>query len=184
MNVLPTAFPGCFQLVPDIRRDERGSFVKVFHEDIFRQHGLRTDFAEEYYSVSRQRVLRGLHFQTPPREHAKLVYCVQGSVLDVAVDLRVGSPTYGQHIEYTLSDDNAHMLYLPAGVAHGFYTLSPQALMMYKVTSTYAPENDSGILWSSIGIDWPDADPILSERDRRFAALADFASPFSFQGES
>ena len=158
---------------------------RVYNEKSFAEAGIAVRFVQDNHSFSRPiSVLRGLHFQTPPREHAKLVYCVQGSVLDVAVDLRVGSPTYGQHIEYTLSEDNAHMLYLPAGVAHGFYTLSPQALMMYKVTSTYAPENDSGILWSSIGIDWPDADPILSGRDRRFAALADFASPFSFQGES
>src|ERR1700688_3964819 len=108
MKILPTSIEGCFQLMPDILRDERGCFVKVFHEDVFRRHGLRVDFAEEYYSVSRQRVLRGLNFQTPPREHAKLVYCAQGSVLDVAVDLRLGSGSYGRHIEYVLSDDNAH----------------------------------------------------------------------------
>lgn len=183
MKLLLTAIAGCYQLVPNVFRDERGAFVKVFHEEVFREHGLRTDFAEEYYSVSRERVLRGLHFQTPPHEHAKLVYCPQGSVLDVAVDLRVGSPSYGQHIGVELSEANANMLYLPAGLAHGFYTTSTQATMVYKVTSVYAPAHDGGILWSSAGIDWPDADPILSERDRQFPALADFASPFRYAGE-
>src|ERR1700739_3724115 len=95
MKLLPTAIAGCYQIVPNVFRDERGAFVKVFHEELFREHGLRTDFAEEYYSVSRERVLRGLHFQTPPHDHAKLVYCLQGSVLDVALDLRLGSPDYG-----------------------------------------------------------------------------------------
>jgi dTDP-4-dehydrorhamnose 3,5-epimerase len=184
MNLIQTAIPGCFQIVTDIRRDERGSFVKVFHEEIFRQHGLATDFAEEYYSTSRRNVIRGLHFQTPPHDHAKLVYCTQGAVLDAAVDLRRGSPAYGRHITLELSAENGHMLYLPAGLAHGFCSISEQSLMVYKVTTTYAPDNDGGVLWNSAGIAWPEAasEPVMSARDRTFPALADFDSPFVYDG--
>ncbi|GGY28925.1 dTDP-4-dehydrorhamnose 3,5-epimerase [Pseudoduganella albidiflava] len=179
MDILPTSIPGCFELRPIVRRDERGSFTKVFHEDVFRDAGLRTDFAEEYYSISQQGVLRGLHFQVPPHDHAKLVYCPQGRVLDAALDLRRGSPTYGRHLALELSGEAGNMLYLPAGLAHGFYTLSEQALMVYKVTSTYAPAHDGGVLWNSAGIDWPDSAPLLSPRDRTFPTLADFDSPFA-----
>lgn len=184
MKIVPTVIPGCFQIIPDIRGDERGSFVKVFHEDIFREHGLATDYAEEYYSVSHRGVIRGLHFQTPPHAHAKLVYCTQGAVMDAALDLRRGSPTYGQHIKLELSAANGHMLYLPAGLAHGFCSLSEQSLMVYKVTTTYAPNNDAGLLWNSAGIDWPVQEPIMSARDRQFGSLADFKSPFVFDEAS
>lgn len=181
MKIIPTAISGCFQLAPNILSDARGSFVKVFHEDVFRQHGLATDYAEEFYSLSRRGVLRGLHFQSPPKDQAKLVYCPQGKVLDAALDLRLGSPTYGAHITLELSGENGHMLYLPPGLAHGFYTLSEEALMVYKVTSTYAPECDSGVLWNSAGIAWPDAAPVLSARDHLFQPLAEFASPFTYR---
>lgn len=182
MKIVATALPGCFQIITDIRRDDRGSFVKVFHEDIFRQHGLATDYAEEYYSTSQRGVIRGLHFQTPPHDHAKLVYCAQGAVLDAALDLRRGSPTYGQHITLELSADNGHMLYLPAGLAHGFCSLSEQSLMTYKVTTTYAPNNDGGVLWNSAGIVWPVQEPVMSPRDRTFPTLAEFESPFVYHG--
>lgn len=184
MRIEPTAIPGCFQLVPDIRADERGSFVKTFREDLFREHGMATSFAEEYYSLSKRNVVRGLHFQLPPHDHAKLVYCVQGAVLDAALDLRRGSPTYGQHVTFELSAENGHMLYLPAGLAHGFCTLGEQAVMMYKVTSAYAPQHDSGIRWDSAGIAWPDdvqRAPLLSARDQGFATLAEFDSPFVYE---
>ncbi|MBB3117522.1 dTDP-4-dehydrorhamnose 3,5-epimerase [Pseudoduganella violacea] len=184
MIILPTKLEGCFQIIPNILRDERGHFVKTFHEELFREHGLETVFREEYYSASQRGVLRGLHFQTPPQDHTKLVYCVQGAVLDAAVDLRVGSPTYGQHLTMELSGENGHMLYLAPGVAHGFYTLSAQALMMYKVSTVYAPAHDSGILWNSAGIAWPGDNPVLSQRDQGFAALADFASPFVYRGSA
>ena len=181
MDILDTSLPGCFQIQPVVRADERGSFTKVFHEEIFRSAGLRTDFAEEYYSVSRRGVLRGLHFQLPPHDHAKLIYCTQGKVLDAALDLRRGSPTYGRHLTLELSQEQGNMLYLPAGLAHGFYTLSEQATMVYKVTSVYAPQHDGGVLWDSAGIAWPDTGPVLSQRDREFSALADFDTPFQYE---
>jgi dTDP-4-dehydrorhamnose 3,5-epimerase len=170
--------PGCWEIRPHVRCDIRGRFVKVFHAPTFSERGLRIDFVEQYYSVSSRRVLRGLHFQTPPHDHAKLVYCVSGSVMDVVVDLRRGSPTFGHHASVTLSAEAANALYIPVGLAHGFYTLSEAATMIYGQTSLYAPDHDTGVLWNSAGIEWPDEAPLLSERDRGFVPLKDFRSPF------
>lgn len=178
-SVRPSKLAGCVELQPRVMDDARGRFVKVFHEEAFAQAGLATAFAEEYYSVSRQGVIRGLHFQLPPMDHVKMVYCVAGEVLDAVLDLRLGSPTYGEVALFSLSAEKANSIYIPKGMAHGFCALSPEAVMVYKVGSVYAPAHDAGILWSSAGIDWPVAQPILSERDTSFPALADFVSPFT-----
>jgi len=184
VQIRETTIPGCFEITPHLFTDERGSFVKTFHHDIFRQHGLETDWREEYYSVSHRGVLRGLHFQLPPHNHAKLVYCTSGRVLDAVLDLRIDSPTYLRHLLLELDSERAHMLYLPKGVAHGFYTLSDSATMMYKVSSVYAPECDAGVLWGSAGIPWPDRQPTVSQRDSSLPALADFAdNPFRYRSE-
>lgn len=180
-DVNPRGIPGCYEVCPKIFKDERGLFVKTFHHDLFVAQGLETRFAEEYFSFSRQRVLRGLHFQLPPRDHIKLVYCISGEVFDVVVDLRVGSPTYGAYETIVLSDQKANMLYIPSGVAHGFYVTGESALMMYKVTTVHSPEHDAGILWNSVGIPWPDPCPVVSERDRSFVPFSAFASPFRYQ---
>lgn len=178
MHFEETTIPGCFNIFPDVRRDERGSFVKTFHKELFVERELEHAFAEEYYSVSRQGVLRGLHFQLPPHQHAKLVYCIDGQVMDAVVDLRRGSPSYGQHAVFDLNAEAANVLYIPPGLAHGFYTLSEQATLIYKVTTVYAPESDAGILWNSAGIPWPDEKPLLSPRDQSFPWLDRFDSPF------
>lgn len=180
MDIKPTAIAGCYEIHPRIFTDSRGSFVKTFHEDIFQQHGLNTHFAEEYYSHSGQNVLRGLHFQLPPQDHVKLVYCTAGEVLDAVVDLRVGSPTYGQFATFSLSAENAIALYIPKGLAHGFYAVSQQATMLYRVSTVYSPEHDAGICWNSVGIPWPSVDPMLSKRDQTFPAFSNFASPFVY----
>jgi dTDP-4-dehydrorhamnose 3,5-epimerase len=180
MEFVATALPGVVELRPVVVRDWRGTFAKTFHRDLFAAHGLRTDFVEEYYSVSHARVLRGLHFQLPPHDHAKLVYCAEGSVLDVALDLRVGSPTFGEHVRRELDAVAGLCLYLPPGLAHGFYVLQAPAIMVYNQTSVYVHSHDAGVRWDSAGIAWPDADPVLSDRDRDFPALADFRSPFTF----
>ena len=182
MNVIKTNIPGCFEIHPDVIKDERGTFVKTFHRDIFDKHGLTTDFAEEYYSYSKKGVLRGLHFQLPPHDHIKMVYCVRGRILDAIVDLRKGSPTFGGYALFELSDENAQVLYLGRGIAHGFYALSNEAIVMYKVTTIYAPEHDAGILWNSAGVPWPDNMPILSKRDKSFPPLSQFESPFIYAG--
>lgn len=175
-----TGIPGCFELLPKILRDERGSFVKTFHKDIFEKNELKTNFAEEYYTLSHKGVLRGLHFQTPPQDHFKLVYCVHGEVLDAVVDLRKGSPTYALHETFQLSARKANMIYIPPGLAHGFYVVSETAIVAYKVTTVYSPEHDTGLLWNSANIKWSDDNPILSERDRKFIRLEDYKSPFVY----
>jgi dTDP-4-dehydrorhamnose 3,5-epimerase len=177
-----TGLPGCLELQPRVFEDARGRFVKVFNRELFAAHGLETSFAEEYYSSSLPGVLRGLHFQTPPHHHAKLVYCVAGRVMDVAVDLRVGSPTYGRHALVELSMERGNAIYLPSGFAHGFYVPEGEATLVYNVTTGYAPESDAGIRWDSAGIEWPDAAPVVSERDAGFPSLAEFVSPFRYAG--
>lgn len=182
MKIKSTAIPGCFEIIPNVFSDDRGTFVKVFHQDMFEQHGLEIDWREEYYSTSRQGVLRGLHFQTPPHDHAKLVYCTSGQVLDVVLDLRKGSPAYGTHLLFQLSAANMNMIYIPKGCAHGFYTLSGQATMMYKVSTVYAPVHDAGLLWNSIDIPWPSDNPIMSDRDKGFPSFVDFTNnPFTYR---
>ena len=180
MDFLPTTIPGCFEIRPRVQEDSRGSFVKTFHADVFREHGLAFSFTEEYYSISRQRVLRGLHFHLPPRDHAKLAYCLAGTVLDAVVDLRRGSSTFGKYELFTLTAEKKNILYIPSGLAHGFYVQSEYALMMYKTTTVYSPEHDAGIRWDSAGIDWQDQSPVISDKDRELSRLADFESPVFF----
>ena len=176
------ALPGCFELQPRVFDDARGRFVKTFHREAFAQHGLHTEFAEEYYSHSRRGVIRGMHFQTPPAAHVKLVYCVQGEVFDVVVDLRLGSPTYGQCATLKLSAAQGNVLYIPAGLGHGFCATSETATLVYKVSTVYAPAQDSGVLWSSLDVAWPleGAVPVVSERDAGFLPLSAFQSPFLY----
>ncbi|MFZ3171874.1 MAG: dTDP-4-dehydrorhamnose 3,5-epimerase [Carboxydocellales bacterium] len=180
MIVNQTKIPGCYEINPVVFQDERGVFVKTFHQDIYSNYKLETHFAEEYYSFSHHGVLRGLHFQIPPKDHTKLVYCVTGEVMDVVVDLRIGSPTFGEFEIFRISANKGNMLYIPSGLAHGFYVESENAILIYKVTTVYSQEHDTGIHWSSIGIPWPNKDPIISKRDNEFLALANFASPFQF----
>jgi dTDP-4-dehydrorhamnose 3,5-epimerase len=180
---VPTAIPGCYEIRPHVFTDHRGKFVKTFHRGLFAGYGLNVDWREEYYSVSKAGVLRGLHFQLPPHDHEKLVYCTAGEVLDVVVDLRVGSPTFGQHLTINLSAESSNMVYIPCGLAHGFLSLSVSSTLMYKVASVYSPENDAGILWSSVGVDWPVNSPILSDRDSGFLPWEEFHSPFLFDLE-
>jgi dTDP-4-dehydrorhamnose 3,5-epimerase len=178
MERIPTELSGCFQLRPFFAEDERGTFVKTFHTERFAELGLPVDWLEEYYSNSHRGVIRGMHFQTPPHDHEKLVYCMQGRVLDVVVDLRKASPTFGRHMSVELDAARGHGLLIPKGMAHGFLALTADVLMAYKVTTVYAPANDAGIRWDSFGFDWGVDQPIVSARDRAHPALADFHSPF------
>lgn len=180
-GLVDTKISGCVEILCHGREDERGSFVKIFHQGWFEQHGLRSDFVEQYYSVSHRGVLRGLHFQKPPAEHAKLISCLEGNVLDAVVDLREDSPTFGQHVLKELSSAACNMLYLAEGLAHGFYVLSETATLVYSVTSVYSPEYDSGIHWKSAGIDWPAENPIVSKRDRSLPRLSEIPPIFTGQ---
>jgi dTDP-4-dehydrorhamnose 3,5-epimerase len=180
MIAIETAIPGCVEIQPLIVDDLRGRFVKVIDPVAFAKLGLESAFVEQYYSHSTHGVLRGLHFQIPPHDHVKL-YCVRGSAMDVAVDLRVGSPSYGRHIVVELSEEQGNALYLPRGLAHGFYATSPRTTMLYNVTSAYSPASDSGVRWDSVGVRWPEPAPVMSSRDRSFSTLVEIQSPFTYQ---
>lgn len=172
--------PGCLRLVPKVIQDERGNFVKPYVAAAYQRLGLPLQFAEEYYSTSARNVLRGMHFQAPPFEYAKLVSCLAGTVMDVIVDIRKGSPRYGRPEVMKLTADEPGVLYLPPGIAHGFLVLTDSAMLSYKVTSPHAPECDLGIRWDAIGLDWGIQHPVISARDAAFPALADLDSPFTY----
>jgi dTDP-4-dehydrorhamnose 3,5-epimerase len=173
-------FPGCFKILPKAACDHRGVLVKTFVEEEYRASGLRTDFVEEFYSQSVKNVIRGLHFQIPPFEHHKTVSCVLGTITDVTVDLRVGSPTFGQCEAIELDSDHRCVLYLPPGIAHGFLTRSEVSVVVYRVTSVHSPSHDRGIRWDSIPFDWEVESPILSGRDASLPLLDEFSSPFRY----
>jgi dTDP-4-dehydrorhamnose 3,5-epimerase len=125
-----------------------------------------------------------MHFQLPPKDHVKVVYCTAGRVLDVIVDLRRGSPTFGQHVTIDLSAERANMVYIARGVAHGFYVPDETSTLVYRIESVHSPDHDAGIAWDGCGVSWPTSDPVLSARDRAFPALADFDTPFTFDGSA
>jgi dTDP-4-dehydrorhamnose 3,5-epimerase len=181
MKLKNTNIPGCYEIEFIAHPDKRGRFVKSFHEPEFAALGLETDLRECFYTVSEPNVLRGMHFQLPPEDGAKLVYCLAGSVLDVALDLRRGSPTYGRSALFELGEDTPTAAYIPRGVAHGFYVRRAPAIVMYNVTSVHRPDLDSGILWNSFGLDWPCEEPVLSPRDERLPKLAEFQTPFVYE---
>ena len=158
--------------------DARGSFIKTFQDSFFKQSAIDFELKESYFSVSHKEVIRGMHFQLPPHHHAKVVFCPHGSILDVLVDLRRQSPTYGQYFATELSAANHKAFYIPAGFAHGFKTLEDHTITYYLVSSEHSKEQDAGILYNSFGMDWQLNDPIISERDLAFPSLADFDSPF------
>ena len=179
-SILETELPGLLQIMPKVRRDQRGKFVKTFHKSSFVKWGLEASFKEQYYSTSQQGVIRGMHFQTPPEDHIKVVYCISGEAFDVVLDLRMGSPTNGKIATFKLSESAGNMLYIPKGFAHGFCSTTSSATLMYQASTEYNPTCDAGILWSSIPVEWPVDTPIISPRDEGFISLDDFVSPFAY----
>lgn len=180
-ELVPTVIPGCIEMRSLVHRDARGCFVKVFHRQAFAAAGLNADYPEEFYSVSHRGVIRGLHFQWPPMDQAKLVYCVDGEVQDAVLDLRLGSPSYGRHALIELSAQAGNMVYIPRGLAHGFCVLSETATLVYKVSTMYSPTHDCGVLWNSAGIPWVATEPVLSERDCAHPPFEAVLSPFSYE---
>lgn len=152
--------------------------MKPFHAGQLAEHGIEMSVREEFFSTSAKDVLRGMHFQIPPHDHQKLVYCIAGRVLDVILDLRKASPTYGKSASVELSADNRHLLFIPRGFAHGFLSLEEGSCMVYKTDAVHAPACDAGILWESFGFPWPIRQPLLSPRDAAFPPLEAFDSPF------
>lgn len=184
MNVIETGIEGLLILEPRIFKDVRGYFFESFSQREFEEKVGPVRFVQDNESMSTYGVMRGLHFQRPPYTQSKLVRCVSGRVLDVAVDIRLGSPTYGQHVAVELSAENHRQFFISKGFAHGFAVLSETAVFQYKCDEFYHPEADDGIsiLDGSLGIDWriPTDKAILSEKDTRHGMLADFQSPFTY----
>ena len=184
MEIIKTAIEGLVIIEPKVFKDARGYFFESFSQREFEEKVRPINFFQDNESMSSYGVMRGLHFQTPPYTQSKLVRCVKGKVLDVAVDIRKGSPTYGQHVAVELSEDNHRQFFVPRGFAHGFAVLSETAVFHYKCDNFYAPEADGGISIQddSLGIDWqiPIENAVLSEKDIKHLCLKDFDSPFDY----
>lgn len=180
MELIAEPLLGVKILRPFVFEDERGKFVKTFHEGALWEHGITMCIREEFYSTSAKNVIRGMHFQLPPHAHKKLVYCSRGKVLDVLVDLRRESPDFGRSISFELSERNNHIVYIPVGLAHGFMSLEEDSCLVYKTDAVYAPESDSGIRWDECGFQWPltGITPLISSRDESHPSITDFSSPF------
>ncbi len=179
-----TAIPEVVIIEPKVFGDDRGYFFESFNQKEFEENIGKTNFVQDNESKSTFGALRGLHFQKPPFAQAKLVRCIQGKVLDVVVDVRKHSPSYGKHIAVELSEENKKQLFIPRGFAHGFVTLSEEAIFAYKVDNWYAPEYDAGIIWSdpTLNIDWKinPEDVILSSKDQQLPTFKELVTPFIF----
>jgi dTDP-4-dehydrorhamnose 3,5-epimerase/CDP-3, 6-dideoxy-D-glycero-D-glycero-4-hexulose-5-epimerase len=180
MTLIKTDIEGVF-IIKKIRiEDERGSFNKTFSTDFFKKNGLCSDFKESYYSVSQKNVIRGMHFYIPSCHHEKLINVIRGKVMDVILDLRKNSPTYGKYISVELSEKDNYIIYIPKGCAHGFKSLEDNTTMVYNATQSYDSKCDFGISWNSFGFDWGIDCPIMSEKDKNLISFEEFSkiNPF------
>ena len=175
MEVTKTSLQGVLVIEPVVFGDKRGFFAETYHQKRYDEWGITSVFVQDNISSSIRGTLRGLHFQRPPHAQAKMVQVIVGEIFDVAVDIRRGSPTFGQWTGMRLSDENKRQLYVPEGFAHGFCVLSETALVLYKCNNYYAPESEGGVTWSdpALGIDWPVEDPLLSVKDAKYPLLKD-----------
>lgn len=177
MRVTQMEIPGLLLFEPTVLSDHRGAFLEVYHEDRYRTAGIREQFVQDNYSRSVRHTIRGLHFQQPQAQ-GKLVMALEGTVYDVVVDIRKGSPSFGRWYGVELSGDNLRQMYIPPGCAHGFCVTSATASFLYKCTAYYSPEYDRGVLWNdpALGIEWPISEPILSSKDQRLPTLSGMGS--------
>lgn len=180
MQIEETPIKDLIIVKPKVFPDDRGFFYEAYNAKTFKELGLDVKFVQDNISLSQKGVLRGIHFQKPPFAQGKLVQVLKGAVLDVAVDLRKNSPSYGQHFSYVLSEENKTQLYVPEGFGHGFVTLEDETLFSYKCTNFYNKESEGGIFWNDkdLNIDWQIENPIISEKDQMAQSFADFESPF------
>jgi len=176
------SIPDCLEAQFGVQQDQRGSFIKTVHAATFCQRGLPWEFAETFYTISGKNVLRGMHLQLPPADQWKLAYCMSGAVMDVLLDLRRGSPAFGQFTVIELSAECRNGVYIPPGVAHGFLVREAPAVMVYHVTKQHCAAADAGVRWDSFQAPWPVDSPVLSARDAALPALRDFQTPFEFAG--
>lgn len=174
MKFTESSIGGVLIIEQDAHNDLRGSLVKNYHRGEFEQAGLECDFKESYYTSSKKDVIRGMHFQVNPHDHCKLVTVIQGTIVDLILDLRKNSPTFKQYVAIELSRENRKSIYIPRGCAHGFGVLSNNAIAFYMTTTQYAPHHDRGIRFDSFGYDWKINNPILSDRDKNFKHLLEF----------
>lgn len=170
-----TSIDGLYVVTPRAFEDSRGFFLEAYAKSAFEAVGIRGELVQQNHSKSIRGVLRGLHFQREPVAQAKLVRCTRGEILDVAVDIRKSSPTFGRWVSFPLSESNRNMLYIPRGFAHGFLTVSDVAEVQYSVDNVYAPDHEGGIIWNDpqLAIEWPIEHPILSDRDRSWPRLSE-----------
>ena len=168
---------GLFEIELFHAEDQRGSFTKSFHGPAFKEQGLQEVFRESFYSTNHKGVIRGMHFQNPPHDHDKLVYCTAGRILDVVLDLRKNSGSYGKFVTIEISSENHKAVYIPKGLAHGFCCLT-EATMIYLTSTVHNSKSDNGVRWDSFGMQWPEESPIMSERDQRFQTFHELISPF------
>ena len=180
MEVLETHIKDLLIIKPKVFEDARGYFFESYNEDVFKRNGINLNFIQDNQSLSNAGVLRGLHFQAPPFAQGKLVRVITGAVLDVAVDIRKNSPTYGQHVAVELNEENKTLFYIPPGFAHGFLTLRDNTIFSYKCTNLYNKVSEGTVLWNDedINIDWDIETPILSEKDLVGTPFKEFVSPF------
>jgi dTDP-4-dehydrorhamnose 3,5-epimerase len=185
MRITDTVLPGVKLVQPVRHGDARGYFSETYRADVMREHGIDLDFVQDNQAFSAAKhVLRGLHFQLPPTTQAKLVRVARGAIVDVAVDIRRGSPHYGKHVAVRLTANAGNQLFVPEGFAHGYCTLEPDTEVIYKVNRYYSPEHDRGLLWNdpALGIDWglDSAEPVLSAKDKTLPTLADLPAYFTY----
>ncbi|WP_234119699.1 dTDP-4-dehydrorhamnose 3,5-epimerase [Clostridium hydrogenum] len=174
---------GCFLIEPNIFKDDRGTLVKPYHSETFKELGLHDEFNEEIIVTSKKNVIRGLHFQCPPLPQIKVVSCVNGEILDVVVDIRKGSPTYGEWEGFVLNNINNYALYVPEGLAHGYAVLKDNTVVCYKMSNIFSADLDGGIRWNSLDIDWKISNPIISEKDKNQMSIDELDSKFIFKHE-
>jgi dTDP-4-dehydrorhamnose 3,5-epimerase len=181
MEFIPAKFSGTYLLKPKVHRDHRGFFLESYTARAFNEAGISIDFIQDNHSMSVESgVLRGMHMQKPPFAQSKLIRAIRGAIFDVVIDVRKNSPTFGQWEGFELTEGNFWMVLVPAGLLHGFCTLAPNTEVMYKVDKFYSPQHEDGVIWNDpdLGIPWPVANPILSEKDKKLPQLKNFTSPF------
>ncbi len=185
MQIEKTDLPGVLIVKPDVFRDPRGFFLESYNQETFKAQGIDTVFVQDNHSRSRRNTLRGLHFQVEPAGQVKLLRAIRGAIWDVAVDIRAGSPTFGKWCGVELTEENFWQLYIPVGFAHGFCVLSDEADVLYKTSHVYSRQHERGILWNDprLGVGWPVAEPVLSERDQKATTLAEYlaGTPFVYR---
>lgn len=180
MQIEKTEIEGLLIIRPKVFEDDRGHFFESFNKNVFFKNGLSLEFVQDNQSLSNKNVLRGLHFQSPPYAQGKLIRVIRGSVLDVAVDIRKSSPTYGKNLVINLSEQNKIMFYIPEGFAHGFLTLEDNTIFSYKCTNFFNKESEGSLLWNDLdlNINWGITNPILSDKDKVAPLFNSFNSPF------